>query len=432
METEAPARSAGPEPTPADVAADVAVDVAVVGGGLVGAALAVALARHRLKVAVIDRVDPAAMIDEQFDGRASAVALSSQRLLAAIGVWKHVEAAAPIREIRVSDGPSLFFLHYDHAALGHEPLGFMAENRVLRRALARALQENAEHLVSLAPATVVHFSQDADAGTLTLKDGRRLRASLVVAADGRDSLVRGLAGIPVSGWPYPQVGIVATIGHARPHDHIAHEHFLPAGPFAILPLPDERAPEGTMVHRSSLVWTERADAADSYLKLDDGAFVRAIAERVGGFLGPLHLIGPRFSHPLGLQFASRYVEKRLVLAGDAAHAIHPIAGQGVNLGWRDVAALTEILIDAQRLGLDLAQPAGLARYERWRRADNLLMAGVTDVLNRLFSNSVGPIKLARDLGLGVVNRLPGVKKMLMRHAMGTVGDLPRLMRGEAL
>ena len=420
METEAPAR---PEPTHADVA----VDVAVVGGGLVGAALAVALARHRLKVAVIDRVDPAAMIDERFDGRASAVALSSQRLLAAIGVWRHVEATAPIREIRVSDGPSLFFLHYDHAALGNEPLGFMAENRVLRRALARTLQENAEYLVSLAPATVVHFSQDGDAGTLTLKDGRRLRTSLVVAADGRDSLVRGLAGIPVSGWSYPQVGIVATIGHARPHDHIAHEHFLPAGPFAILPLPDENG-----VHRSSLVWTERADATDSYVKLDDSAFLGAIGERVGGFLGPLHLIGPRFSHPLSLQFASRYIEKRLVLAGDAAHAIHPIAGQGVNLGWRDVAALTEILVDAQRLGLDLAHPSGLARYERWRRADNLLMAGVTDVLNRLFSNSVGPIKLARDLGLGIVNRLPGVKKMLMRHAMGTVGDLPRLMRGEAL
>ena len=419
-------------PASADVAADIAADIAIVGGGLVGAALAVALARHGIKVAVIDRVDPAAMVDERCDGRASAVALSSQRLLAAIGVWSHVAATASIREIRVSDGPSLFFLHYDHAQLGNEPLGFMAENRVLRRALACALQENAQHVLRLAPAAVTGFSQDADSAVLTLNDGRRLRAQLAIAADGRDSLVRDLAGITVSGWSYPQVGIVGTIGHARPHDHIAHEHFLPAGPFAILPLADERASDGTAVHRSSLVWTERSDAADAYLKLDDAAFLAAIAERVGSFLGPLHLIGPRFSHPLGLQFASRYVEKRLVLAGDAAHGIHPIAGQGVNLGWRDVAALTEILVDAQRLGLDLAHPSGLARYERWRRADNLLMAGVTDILNRLFSNDVGPVRLARDLGLGVVNRLPAMKKLLMRHAMGTVGDLPRLMRGEAL
>lgn len=399
-------------------------DVAIVGGGLVGATLAVALARHGIKVAVVDRVDPAVMTEPKFDGRASAVALSSQRLLAAVGVWEHMGAHAPIREIRVSDGASLFFLHYDHAMLGNEPLGFMAENRTLRRALAAALQAAGDRVMRVTPASVIGFQQDADFGALTLADGRRIRASLVVAADGRDSLVRGLAGIPVSGWTYPQVGIVATIGHARAHDGIAHEHFLPAGPFAILPLADDAG-----VHRSSLVWTERADAAESYLRMDDAAFLAEIAERVGGFLGELHVIGPRFSHPLGLQFAARYVEQRLVLAGDAAHGIHPIAGQGLNLGWRDVAALTEILVDMKQLGLDLAHPTGLERYERWRRADNLVMAGVTDVLNRLFSNDVAPIRAARDLGLGVINQLPAVKKLLMRHAMGTVGDLPKLMRG---
>jgi 2-octaprenyl-6-methoxyphenol hydroxylase len=413
-------------------AGTVRTDVAIVGGGLVGATLAVALARHGLEVAIIDRVDPAAMLGERFDGRASAVALSSQRLLAAIGVWDKVEASGPIREIRVSDGPSLFFLHYDHADLGTEPLGFMAENRVLRRALAQTLQDQGPRVRRLSPATAVGFSQEADDGVLSLDDGRRVRARLVVAADGRDSAVRGFAGIPVTGWTYPQVGIVATIGHARAHDGIAHEHFLPAGPFAILPLPDAPNDAGRVAHRSSLVWTERADAAAGYLRLPDDAFLAEIAQRVGGFLGPLHLIGRRFSHPLGLQFAARYVEKRLVLAGDAAHGIHPIAGQGLNLGWRDVAALTEILVDAQRLGLDLAHPTGLDRYERWRRADNLLMAGVTDILNRLFSNDVAPIKLARDLGLGMINNLPAVKKVLMRHAMGTVGDLPRLMRGGGL
>jgi 2-octaprenyl-6-methoxyphenol hydroxylase len=407
-------------------------DVAIVGGGLVGAALAVALAHHGVRVAVIDRQDPAAMVSEAFDGRASAVALSSQKMLAAIGVWPRVSASGPIREIRVSDAGSLLFLHYDHADIGDEPLGFMAENRVLRQALATALRDQAAHVTRIAPAVVTGVTQDADHARLSLADGRQIAAAVVVAADGRGSAVRSLAGIPVTQWTYPQVAIVATIGHARPHDAIAHEHFLPAGPFAILPLPDDVDEAGAPVHRSSLVWTERADAAPSYLAMTDADFLAAIAERVGGFLGSLTLIGPRFSHPLGLQFAARYVKKRLVLAGDAAHAIHPIAGQGVNLGWRDVAALAEILVEAHRLGLDLAHPAGLERYERWRRADNLLMAGVTDVLNRLFSNDVPPVRLARDLGLGIVNRLPPVKAFLMRHAMGMVGELPRLMRGEAL
>jgi 2-octaprenyl-6-methoxyphenol hydroxylase len=249
-------------------------------------------------------------------------------------------------------------------------------------------------------------------------------ARLVVAADGRESRLRSLAGIPVTGWTYPQVGIVATIGHERPHRGIAHERFLPAGPFAILPL----GPDGG-VHRSSLVWTERAALAAQYLALDDRAFLNEIAERIGGFLGDLTLIGPRFSHPLGLQFAARYTEGRLVLVGDAAHAIHPIAGQGLNLGLRDVAALTEIVADARRLGLDLAHPEGLARYERWRRSDNLLMAGVTDTLNRLFSNDLAPVRLARDLGLAAVNQIGPLKRFLMRHAMGHIGDLPQLMRG---
>jgi 2-octaprenyl-6-methoxyphenol hydroxylase len=279
-------------------------------------------------------------------------------------------------------------------------------------------------LTIITPAGVAGMTQTADDITLTLDDGRTVTAKLAVSAEGRGAKLRELANIPVTGWTYPQVAIVATIGHARSHDGIAHERFLPAGPFAILPLPDDN---GT--HRSSLVWTERADTAASYLALPEDKFLGEIAERVGGFLGELSLIGPRFSHPLGLQFAARYVAGRLVLAGDAAHGIHPIAGQGLNLGFRDVAALTEIIVDAQQLGLDPAHPEGMARYQRWRRADNLLMAGVTDVLNRLFSNDIAPVRMARDVGLGIVNRIPPLKKLLMRHAMGTVGDLPRLMRG---
>ena len=249
--------------------------------------------------------------------------------------------------------------------------------------------------------------------------GETVRASLAVSAEGRESQLRKLAGIKVAGWSYAQVGLVATIAHEHSHNGIAHERFLPAGPFTILPLKGNRA---------SSVWTEREDTAASYLAMDDGAFLREIEERVGGFLGRLTLEGPRFSYPLGLQFAERYTQGRLVLAGDAAHGIHPIAGQGVNLGWRDAAALTEIIIDTMRLGLDVANADALARYERWRRADNLLMAGMTDALNRLFSNDIAPVRLARDLGLAAVNKMAPLKKVFMRHAMGAVGDVPRLMR----
>lgn len=400
------------------------VDVAIVGAGLVGATLACALGAHGVRTALVDRLDPAAMTHDRFDGRASAVAASGQRLLEAIGVWPHLAGKCePIREIRVSDGDAPLFLHYNHADIGDEFLGQMAENRHLRAALFARIRELTRTVRLIAPATVAQMTQTGDAATLHLGDGRAIRASLVVTAEGREAKLRDAAGIGVTGWTYPQVAIVATIGHAKSHRGIAHERFLPAGPFAILPLPDDHG-----VHRASLVWTERADAAAAFLALDEPAFLAEIDARVGGFLGALSLIGPRFSHPLRLQFAAQYTKGRLVLAGDAAHGIHPIAGQGLNLGFRDVAALTEVILDARRLGLDIANPDALGRYERWRRADNLTMAAVTDVLNRLFSNDIGPIKVARDVGLGIVNRIPPLKKLFMRHAMGTVGDLPRLMR----
>lgn len=407
--------------------ANLTVDVAISGGGLIGGTLAVALARHGLRTAVIDRLDPAATHKPGFDGRASAITAGSQALLAAIGLWPHLAGQTEaIREIRVSDGAAPFFLHYDHAELGPTPLGFMAENRHYRLAIAEAMAGLRARLHVESGRGVVGMTDEPDHIRLILDDGREISAQVAVAAEGRDSRLRELAGIGLTGWSYAQVAIVATIGHERPHEGIAHERFLPAGPFAILPLPDEQG-----VHRSSLVWTERADAAASYLALNDARFLAEIDERVGGFLGPLTLIGPRFSHPLGLQFAAAYTKGRLVLAGDAAHGIHPIAGQGLNLGLRDVAALTEIIADARGLGLDLAHPEGLARYERWRRADNLVMAGVTDVLNRLFSNDLPPLRLARDLGLAAVNRIPPLRRFFMRHAMGTVGDLPRLMRAQS-
>ena len=228
-------------------------------------------------------------------------------------------------------------------------------------------------------------------------------------------------------WAYAQTGIVCTVAHEKPHGGVAHEHFLPAGPFAMLPMVDDDG-----VHRSSIVWTERRDLAPAMMALDDAAFAAEIERRFGPSLGRLRPIGGRFAYPLTLVHAERYVDHRLALLGDAAHAIHPIAGQGLNLGLRDVAALAEAIVDAQRLGLDIGDGLALERYERWRRFDNLMLMAVTDVLNRLFSNDLAPVRLARDLGLAAVNRLPPLKRLFMRHAMGMVGDLPRLIRGERL
>lgn len=398
-------------------------DVIVIGAGLAGATLACGLARYGVDVVLIDRADPKAGLSKTFDGRASAIAQSSKIALEGLGVWPFLaDKVGPIEQIRVSDGPSLMHLHYDHAEIGDQPLGYMAENRDYRAALD-VLMAQADRLTLIAPANITNVERNETAATVTLADGRTIIGQLVAAVDGRASKTRDRAGIGVTGWDYGQKAIVATIDHAVSHQNIAHERFLPSGPFAILPLKGG--------HRSSLVWTERKEITDSFLALDKGAFLNEIADRVGGFLGDLSLIGPRFCHPLGLQVATRYTDKRLVLVGDAAHGIHPIAGQGLNLGLRDVAALIDIVVDAKRYGFDLAHGPGLERYQRWRRADNLLMAGMTDILNRLFSNDVPPVRLVRDLGLAAVNRMGPLKKTFMRHAMGQVGDLPNLMRGEA-
>jgi 2-octaprenyl-6-methoxyphenol hydroxylase len=397
-------------------------EVIVIGAGLTGATLACGLAAQGIDTVLIDRIAPADGISPTFDGRASAIAQSSRVALDGIGLWPLVsDTTEAIREIRVSDGPSLLFLHYDHADIGDEPLGYMIENRDMRAGLVR-LTEKTAGLTVVAPAQIVATNRDDGAASVTLDDGSTIAGRLIVAADGRGSATREAAGISVTGWRYNQNAIVATIGHTVSHQGIAHERFLASGPFAILPLKGG--------HRSSLVWTERSALVDSFMALDDDAFLSEITERVGGFLGDLSLVGPRFQHPLGLQVASSYTDTRLALVGDAAHGIHPIAGQGLNLGLRDAAALIDILVEAKRYGLDLAHSAGLERYQRWRRADNLLMAGMTDVLNRLFSNDVRPLKAALDLGLAAVNSLPPLKKTFMRHAMGQVGDLPKLMRGE--
>ena len=399
-------------------------ELLIAGGGLNGLLLGIACAGAGLEVVLVDREDPAVMLEQGFDGRSSAIAYGSQQVLSALGLWPAIAAdAEPILEIRVADDNARFFLHYDHRELSTDaPLGWIVENRVLRRALiehARSLPS----LVFLAPLEVGVIETWPALAEAALSDGRRMTVRLIAAADGAASPLRRSAGIPTVDWRYPQTAIVTTVWHDRPHAGIAVEHFLPAGPFAILPMTGSR---------SSIVWTERAELAAGLLALPDAAFAAELAARFGEFLGAVEPVGPRWRYPVALMLAERYVARRLALVGEAAHLIHPIAGQGLNLGIRDVAALAEIVIDARRLGLDIGDDALLRRYQQWRRLDAVLLAGVTDGLNRLFSNSIAPLRLIRDLGLAAVDRLPPLKRFLMRDAMGITGDLPRLVRGEAL
>lgn len=409
-------------------------EVLIVGGGLVGLSLGIALAGAGVRTVVIDRADPARLASAPYDGRSSAIARGSAQVLTGLGLWPGLaDGAQPILDIRVSDGrigygAAPFFLHYAHAdAGGGGPLGYIIENRIIRRALyARAAE--LPKLSLLAPAGIAELVRAGHAVEARFDSGDTLRAQLAVAANGRDSALRREAGIKTTAWDYPQCGIVATIHHDKPHHGVAHEHFLPAGPFAMLPMADSSEGE----HRSSLVWTERRDLVPAMMKLSAEDFSGELLRRFGTSLGHLREVGGRWSYPLSLMLAERIVDHRLALIGDAAHVIHPIAGQGLNLGLRDAAALAETLVDARRLGLDLGNAQVLAGYPRWRRFDTLTLLAVTDGLNRLFSNDIGPLRLIRDLGLGTVNRLPPLKRLFMRHAMGLLGDLPRLVRGEAL
>jgi len=403
-------------------------DVCIVGGGMVGANLGCALASAGLAVALLDREEPALQEAPAYDGRASAIAFGSSQVLKGIGVWDHLGPdASPIWDIRVVDGHVLdgispLFLHYDHRDIGDEPFGYIVENRKTRTALHKRCGE-LNRLTVMAPVTVEGVEAGPGFSTVRLDNGAAVDAAVVIAADGKFSVLRDWAGIKVTGWRYDQTSIVCTVQHEEPHGGVAVELFLPGGPFAMLPMTHDR---------SNVVWSESTGLAKAYMDLDDAAFLAELKDRFGDWLGDVSLTGPRFAYPLSLQHAETYIGDRLALVGDAAHAIHPIAGQGLNMGLRDVAALAEVLVDAKRLGLDLGAPTVLRRYETWRRFDNVLLAAVTDGLTRLFSNDVPPLRAARDIGLALVNRTPPVKKLLMRHAMGVVGDLPRLVRGEAL
>ena len=406
------------------------VEALVIGAGMSGMTLAHALASAGVEVAVVDRADPAALTTPQHDGRTTAIAAGSRRVLEGIGLWSPLAAeACPIDDIRVSDGDSLMFLHFDSREIGDEPLGHIVDNLAVRRA---AFAAPASALALFAPAEIATLER-GDAGvTAELSDGRTIRTRVVFACDGRNSRTRSDAGIKVTEWSYGQSSFVCALAHEHSHSNIAHERFLPDGPFALLPMPDLEEPVDGLRHLSSVVWTETDEKVPAIRALDDADFTAALASCTGGFLGRVALAGPRWVYPLGLSHAVRYVDRRLALVADAAHAIHPIAGQGLNMGIRDVAALAELVVDARRIGRDIGDPDILADYERWRRVDNMTLAVTTDLLTRLFSNDIAPVRAARDAGLAAVNATPPLRRFFMRHAMGVVGELPRLVRGEAL
>lgn len=395
-------------------------DVCILGAGPVGGTLACRLAEGGARVLIVDRAALPPMEHPEFDGRAYAIAAGTQPLLEDAALWQALPfQPCPIEQIHVSDGkpgrpPSPLFLHFDRRELGESagPFGWMVEARGLRIALNRRL--HAGRGITLAAPCEAKVDRRPDGATITLSTGERLTARLVIAAEGRQSAQRRAANIPVIRYPYRQSGVVCAIAHDYPHENTALEHFLPGGPFAQLPL----GPASGAPHVSAIVFTEKTAIAAALMRLEPEAFTREVARRLGDHLGGIRLLGRRWNYPLSALLAVRYVDQRLALVGDSAHGIHPIAGQGFNLGLRDAAVLSELILTALERGEDPGAPDLLTQYQRQRRPDNLAMLAATDALDRLFSNDNPAIRLARDLGIAAVHRLPPVKRFFMRRAMG--------------
>jgi len=411
-------------------------DVVIVGGGFVGRTLALALAKLAppgFRIALVDAETPHAesgsvenaRVD---DARALALSAATKSLLSVLDLWPALtDRAQAILAIEITDsklnaGLRPHFLGFDDELKTGEPSAYMVEHGDLARVLAAAVAEQPA-IDTFAPETVADYTSDAFGVTARLGSGEQIEARLLVAADGKRSRLRERAGIKCVAWSYPQIGIVTTVAHARPHQGKAVQHFLPAGPFAILPLKG---------NRSSIVWTEEKKTGHAIMAADETSFVAELAKRFGYRLGEIAVAGPRQSFPLDLQLARAFVADRLALIGDAAHVVHPLAGQGLNIGMRDVAALAETIVEAARLGLDIGAAPSLERYERWRRFDSAFSAAVMDGLNRLFSNDSAPLRALRDLGLGLVDRAPGLKRFLVSEAAGATGNVPRLLRGQTL
>jgi 2-octaprenyl-6-methoxyphenol hydroxylase len=402
------------------------IEVAIGGAGFAGLALAIALRQALGDPFAVTVIDPTLAHAQSKDPRASAIAAAARRLFEAIDVWDAVAPnAQPILDMVVTDSklddavrPT--FLTFGGDVEEGEPFAHMVENRHLVDALATKARDLG---VDLRAGAVAGFENPGNVVDVSLADGEVISARLLVGADGAHSLIRERAGIATHGWNYDQSAIVTTVAHEREHNGRADEHFLPAGPFAILPLTGKRC---------SIVWTENTREAQRIVALPDDEFHKELEKRFGLQLGDLKVIGPRRAFPLGLFTARTFIGDRLALIGDAAHIIHPIAGQGLNMGLRDVAALAEAIADAARLGLDPGGPDVLERYQRWRRFDTMTMGIATDGLNRLFSNHSDVLRFARDIGLGLVERMPVLKRMFIREAAGFTGDVPKLLKGEAL
>jgi 2-octaprenyl-6-methoxyphenol hydroxylase len=397
-------------------------DVIIFGGGLVGLTLASALDSSGLSAILIDPADPAERTGRAFDGRTSAVSSSSMRMLDTIGVTQHLpESGCPIRTIQVADGLKPGGLAFEPD--DDEPLGVMHENRHLRAAL-QARAEAGRNIWMLWKSAARSVERGTHGVVVGLEDGRRLCAPVLAAVDGRNSPTREAAGIPIARWKYEHMAVVSTLRHERPHDNIAYEIFFPTGPFALLPMNDDA--EG---HRSAIVWSVSKEDAAGWMSLSDEQFAGEAQAAMGGFLGRIAMAAPRSTFPLGFHHAARITDDRLALVGDAAHAIHPIAGQGLNLGFRDVAALAQVLVEGARLGLDLGDKQLLDRYQRWRSLDALSVAFATDSLTRVYGIPGKTASAVRRFGMGMIDRLSPIKNRLMGEARGTSGELPLLLRG---
>jgi 2-octaprenyl-6-methoxyphenol hydroxylase len=401
-------------------------DVVIAGAAFAGLSLALALKQALGGGVAVTVVDPALTGEPSKDPRASAIAAAARRLFETVGIWNEDRLEAqPILDMVITDSRKTdalrpTFLTFDGDVAPGEPFAHMVENRFVLDALTAAANAAGIDLIA---SRVVGYRPGQAFATLTLANGSTLDTRLAVAADGAKSVLRGLAGIATTGWSYGQSGLVCTVAHEREHGGRAEEHFLPAGPFAILPLRG---------NRSSIVWTERTERADRLVDMPQVLFHDELEQVFGLRLGDIRVEGPRRAFPLGLWIARSFIADRLALIGDAAHVIHPIAGQGLNMGLRDVAALGESVVDAMRLGLDPGAPDVLERYQRWRRFDTVAMGVATDGLNRLFSNNSDILRLMRDVGLGLVDRMPGLKSFFIREAAGLTGSVPKLLKGEAL
>jgi 2-octaprenyl-6-methoxyphenol hydroxylase len=398
-------------------------DVIILGGGLVGLALAAALDSSGLSAIIVDPADPDLRLDASFDGRTSAVSSSSMRMLRTTGVGDHFPAeGCPILKIQVADGLDPGGLAFEPGE-DDEPLGWMHENRHLRAAL-RARAEAGKNLWLLWKSRVGDVGRGDGGVVVSLEDGRKLCAPVLVGAEGRNSPSREAAGLKMARWRYDHMAIVSVLRHERSHDNVAYEIFYPTGPFALLPMTDDE-----VGHRSAIVWSVQKDDAPGLLSLGEGDFAAEARAAMGDFLGTISLGAPRSTYPLGFHHASQITAQRLALVGDSAHAIHPIAGQGLNLGFRDSAALAQVLVEGARLGLDLGDKQLLDRYQRWRSLDALMVAMATDSLTRIYGIPGRTASAVRRFGMRMIDRISPIKDRLMAEARGTSGDLPLLLRG---